>query len=191
MLDNKKNNKKGFSIGEVLLSVFILSAGLLTIMQLFVTSLKNFQDERDSVVASMLAQEGVELAINIRDNNWAQRLDILDTTPDTFDGFTATDKENCRVDINSSSIGESECNNGANHKKIYIDSNGYYTHNTTTNPTRFKRKIMIKYNSPEELLLSSLVSWNGSDPDSDIDKCDVTNKCVFSTIVMTNWGTGK
>ncbi|KKP67268.1 MAG: hypothetical protein UR66_C0018G0008 [Candidatus Moranbacteria bacterium GW2011_GWE1_35_17] len=189
-IDKLKNNlsqKRAFSIGEVMLSVFILGVTMLTILTLYSSGLREFQDERDSIIASMLAQEGVELARNIRDNNWAQRDSITDISPATFENFnnwtTETDSNDCRTDISSGNV--TSCGTS---KVLNVDANGYYVHSAGT-ATKFRRTIDLDYNG-DDLTVTSFVSWNGSNPPTSASSCTVIAKCVFSQTTLTDWGTG-
>lgn len=192
-LKNKNLNPsvaRAFSIGEVMLSVFILGVTMLTILSLYASGLRDFQDERDTVIASVLAQEGVELARNIRDNNWAQRecakkSDCVASGgnfPDTFANFKSTNDNDCRVDINSVNV--TSCGTS----KVLNVAGGYYVHSAGT-ATKFRRTIDLKY-AGDDLIVTSFVSWDGSDPDTATGTCNVTNKCVFSQTTLTDWGTG-
>lgn len=191
ILKIKLLNKKAFSIGEVMLSVFILGVTMVTILSLYSTGLKSFMDERDSVMAAMLAQEGVELARNIRDNNWADRTSVTDTDPKTFENFNGylakADSLNCRVDINSTSINGGDCGNVSKQLNIVnIAGAGYYMHDNGTS-TKFRRTISLNYDN-NNLIVTSFVSWDGNNPDT--ADCKVENKCVFSESTLTDWGTG-
>ncbi len=181
---NLQNNKKekGFSMGEVLISVFILGVTMVTILQLFVTSLKNFAETRDSIIASMLAQEGIELVKNIRDNNWVNgNL--------TFNNIEKTDNYACAIDIDNISCGlvnRVDCKFPATAEtncSLYFNNNKY-TYADTGTKTKFKREVEIK-SSPR--IITSKVSWApGKVPGT--SNCNITNKCVFSRTILTKWG---
>lgn len=191
---------KGFSIGEVTLSVFILGVTMLTILTLYADGLKSFQDERDSVIASMLAQEGVEITRNVRDNNWARRDAVNDTDPDVFDRFDVSSggaENDCRVSYDLYTINvdnEIDYNdpaiscNGSSYV-LNIDGNSFYTHRAGS-PTKFRRRIVLNYLDSENLIVTSLVSWGNIDPPDSISGCTVEDKCVFSQSTLTEWGTG-
>ncbi|HBI17470.1 MAG: hypothetical protein UR60_C0038G0005 [Candidatus Moranbacteria bacterium GW2011_GWF2_34_56] len=197
--DYKKN--KGFSIGEVILSVFILGVTMLTILSLYSQGLRSFQDERDSVIAAMLAQEGVELARNIRDNNWAKRDAVDDTDPGAFDLFDVSSggaENDCRVSYDSYTINadnEIEYDNPAiscdvaSSDYVLNISGNFYTHRSGT-PTKFRRKLVLDYLDIENLIVKSFVSWDNANPPDNISECTVESKCVFSQTTLTEWGTG-
>lgn len=198
-LNNK--NKKGFSIGEVILSAFILGVTMVSILALYNQGLKSFQDERDSVIASMLAQEGVELARNVRDNNWARRDGTTDTDPATFSNFditaSNTPQNDCRIDYNSYTVVSDEiiynpgvtCT-GASYVLYTNNTTGFYSHDSAGGTaTKFRRTLTLDYNDTDKtMVVTSFVSWNGANPN--INNCTNQNKCVLSQSTLTNWGTG-
>jgi len=165
-----KNKKSGFSIGEVILAVFILGVTLTTIMSLYITGLKELMDERDNVIASLLAQEGVELVRNIRDNNWVN----------DNDSFEDVDENTgCAMDMNS---------NSCDSTNFSLNYNGAYY--VVGSGSKFSRKIIIEDpgSDPEERTVLCLVSWNSSTPLDEKDKCTASGKCVFSEASLSEWG---
>jgi Tfp pilus assembly protein PilV len=196
-LKNKK--RKGFSIGEVLLAIFVLSIGMIAVFSLFNAGIKNLQNERDLIVASLLAQEGVEVVRNIRDNNWADRVyptSIM--TPLTFENVYPTNtneskRKNCFISYDLDQVDPSNCNSGnsmASIKKLSLDSNGFYGKFPSGTETKFRRKTSFVLDpSGNKLEVTSMVLWGNILP-SNIDACTIGNKCVFSQSVLTNWGTG-
>lgn len=198
-IKNINKQKKGFSIGEVILAAFILSFGMVAVLNLFVRGIKELQDERDTVVASMLAQEGVELVRNIRDNNWAERnySDIVNPskkfTPKTFADFK--EKSNCVVSYKDDEI--TDCNNGASvtaSNIMKIGGGSFFLQKDSGTLTKFKRRINIDGDAPhiedsDEVIVRSIVIWGGSSFPS-VSDCTVSKKCVFSESILTNWGTG-
>lgn len=184
----KKNhvlkNKQGFSIGEVILSIFILIVVVSSVAAMYLTALNDLMDERDNVVSSLLSQEGVELARNIRDNNWASE-------NDSFDGLDEVD--NCSLDYDNSSV----CGNESN-LDLYYNGNFYTYSPSDADETRFKRRIIIEDPdsgaAPGDRIrdVLSIVTWSGSDPEPpstfNKDDCTTSNKCVFSEAILTEWG---
>ena len=70
---------------------------LTAIISLYSVGLRELMDERDNVISSLLAQEGIELVRNIRDNEWALNGSMLDSNSE-LEVSTG-----CRIDINSDS----------------------------------------------------------------------------------------
>ena len=69
MQKNKLNNK-GFSILEASVVMGVVSIGLLGVFSLVLQNIQVQKVNKNMLVASMLAQEGLELVRNIRDDNW-------------------------------------------------------------------------------------------------------------------------
>jgi len=64
-----KQNKKGFTLLEVIITIFIVSIGLIGILSLVNISLKGPALSKDRLIASGLAQEGIEIVRDIRKSN--------------------------------------------------------------------------------------------------------------------------
>jgi len=64
-----KSKNKGFSLIGIIVSIFIVSVGLMGILGLSNTSLKGASLSKARLIASGLAQEGVEIVKNIRKSN--------------------------------------------------------------------------------------------------------------------------
>lgn len=192
----KKNNRinsshsdrsKGFSIGEILLSLFILSFVLVLMTNLLVKSILHSTDSRDRIVASQLAQEGVELVRNVRDNNWANGDGMCSA------GFPNNDNNKCVIDRDDAG---SVCNNTppVDFYDLKIDSESFFSHNNGT-ATKFKRKIEIDYNGAScnaagttQVTITSMVVWGEEFPVGGINNCNVANKCAYAQSVLTKWG---
>jgi prepilin-type N-terminal cleavage/methylation domain-containing protein len=67
MIKIKAKNKRGFSFLEVMISIFLLSVGLIALVGAVSKSLALSMEARNQVIAAQLAQEGLELAINVHD----------------------------------------------------------------------------------------------------------------------------
>ena len=182
----KKKVLKGFSLGEILLASFVLTAGLVSTMGLIASSFQHSVDSRDTIIAAELAQEGIELVRNVRDNDF--------TNGGT--GFTAFDanKKHCRIDYNDSFIFslpatnlDCETNQGSVSRYTLRYSNGMYTHANTAEE-RFSRYVYINYDGSDSATIRSFVYWGvfvptGSNPST----CKESNRCVFDEVTFTAW----
>ena len=65
----KFKTKNGFTLLELLVSALILSAVLSIFFGVSVSSLRSFEAAKQRYLAAKIAQEGMELAVNKRDNN--------------------------------------------------------------------------------------------------------------------------
>lgn len=171
----------GFSLLEVVIAMFVLSVGMLGVMQLMTGTLRYSFSQRDAVIASQLAQEGVELVYNIRDTNMAAgnaafqnidegsnwRIDAMNSTP-ALSGGTFT---------------------------LYEKSDHSYTHVSSGNTaTRFSRKIMVNDITSGSILskrVTSFVVWssgtfptNASNPEAD---CLVADHCSFAQVILQDY----
>jgi len=175
-----KKIKRGFSIGEVMLSAFILSVTLVMLVRAISNSIMYSLDSRNSIIASELAQEGAELVRNFRDNNWAAGKSSFDST-----GFSHTSDENCIASYNSTKL---NCNQGTS--AFALKHNGRYYNQNSGDGTKFQRRIKVSL-SGDEMTVYSIVTWNGGIPPRDVNKCNSGSKCVFAQSVLDDWrGTG-
>lgn len=64
--------KKGFTLVESLIAIFIVAVGLVGVFVLISSAAGNMGLVSNKLIASYLAQEGVEIVKNIRDNNFVK-----------------------------------------------------------------------------------------------------------------------
>ena len=176
--------QRGFSFIESMLAVFLVSVGLLVALKLLTAGLKNSMDARNQFTASLLAQEGVELVRNVRDNNW------VDNNPVTgsFNGLNESTQNNtnCAIDYNTSL----NCSSPDN--TLNLNSN-YYDHNGGS-ATKYKRRILLNYDTtpnPNYLVVTSMVTWgtNSFPIYSNVStQCNTSNKCAYTQITLNKWG---
>jgi hypothetical protein len=181
-----KKNKKAFSLLESILSVFLVSMGLVVSIKLLTLGVSQSMKNRDQFTASLLAQEGVELVRNIRDNNW---VDNDPTTGSFYDSARAPSAGIlCLGQPSNDSAGGGRSayyidyrgyyscgpnlNNG--HFKLCLDSaSGFYQNNDTsatatsscpsgTTDTKYTRRIYNYSPGNGSRIVTSVVRWNGS-----------------------------
>ena len=144
-----KRIRVGFSILEVVGALGIITIGLLGVTSLVIQNLQVQSVNRNYLVASMLAQEGLELIRNIRDNNWLSGNDwdygiepgsyIVDYT-----GYIGS----------VSGIGEARLK-----QRSDVGEEGYYWHGAGGLNSIFSRLITITQTSSELLNVSCLIQW--------------------------------
>ncbi|MDO8529622.1 MAG: dockerin type I domain-containing protein [bacterium] len=110
-MNTETSKARGFSLIEVMIACFVLTVGILAMIDLMAISIRNSIGARDQIIASELAQEGMELVRNIRDNNFANDKKAFE------DKFPNVDRDNCRIDKNSTDI--KDCNNGNDRFRLY------------------------------------------------------------------------
>ncbi len=174
---------KGFSIGEVILSAFVLAVGIVAMIGLVSNSIRHSIDSRDEIIASHLAQEGVELVRNIRDNNYAAT-----PTPRAYDAGIVNGST-CVDDNTATDTGVAPTCPASGYI-LYFNTNSAslkYRHNNTYSQTKFSRKIIISNTNPPQPVgkqIESRVWWGGS---ADPGTCNVGNKCVTAVSTLTDW----
>lgn len=75
ILENIFIFKAGFSLLEIIIVIFIITMGLVGILSLVVQNIQVSNVNKNTLIASQLAQEGLELVRNIRDGNWLDGAD--------------------------------------------------------------------------------------------------------------------
>ena len=140
--------QKGFTIIELVISIFILSVAIVGIFSAFSMMVLLTNNASDRLTAAYLAQEGVEIIRNIRDNNWIDSGYYPDTSwvrgiystcfPENGDG--------CRVDYRTMGTEDATfpIQPYDNSEYLNIDSDGFYSYGAGTD-TKFRRKILAEY----------------------------------------------
>ena len=152
----KFHNNEGFTLIELIVTIVILSFGIIGIYSFFYSASILNNNFSSHLHAAYLGSEGIELVKNIRDNNilsgssWSQ-------------GFTIC-TSGCQLDYKTKTSMETL----PNQLKIYnnnnflnINSDGFYSYDTGT-PTIFKRKVTIiqPSSNADELKVTVLVTWD-------------------------------
>lgn len=189
---NKMSNvKNGFSIAETMIAVSVLVVGLISLLLLVTSSIRHSMDARDQIIATGLAQEGVEIIRNFRDTDVANGRGFGDAGS-FLDG---TDKPSCNIGPGSPSLINCDTTNS---KKLYIPSNNpnnnFYTIGISGTPTKFQRKIQLNYGTDadgdgkkDSLTVKSMVIWGRADDDFPEEaNCNTANKCILVQDILVN-----
>lgn len=179
-----KRKLKGFLLTEAILSLFVLTVGLVSVVALISSSLKDSFNSRDTIIAVELAQEGAELVRNVRDNGF------LNSSSNPFYKFDPTSKH-CRIDYTVNVSANLNCSSGLQADSAYVlkYSGGFYQYGGGTT-TKFSRYVYVDYNGSDTAKVRSFVYW-GATPNfgggGNTSVCTVFQKCVFTEITLTNW----
>lgn len=182
---------RGFSLGEAVLAVFLLTAGIVPVIAALSDGFSTSLESQELIIASGLAQEGVELVRNVKDNT------ILDGGT-AFDAFS--NQKDCKIDYNDvalsnpSSANKIDCSSGP--YTLVPDGNGFYDHDTSG---KFNRRIYLDaiplgagitaYN------VISAVYWGdyGNTP-TNLNtianlksNCKASKSCVYSEATLYPW----
>ncbi len=152
--------KSGFSIMEATVALSIITFGMLGILSLVTQNVKADMVSKNFLVASMLAQEGLELVRNLRDENWQRSGSSWDDDL-VWDGTYLIDHYG-RSDIDDSvdSIGSASPDEAA---RLYIDPLNLYSHFGSGTTTPFFRLISVVESGTNDMIsASSTVRWQDS-----------------------------
>ena len=132
------NLKKGFTLLEVIVAIFLITVGIGGAYALISQTISSTTISSQKLIASYLVQEGIEIVRNIRDTN---RLEGASWD----DGLSSGDWE---ADYKTQNLIQPYVGNFLN-----IDSDGFYSYSSGS-PTIFKRKINI---SPEDSYILKVI----------------------------------
>ncbi len=194
-----KRRIPAFSIAEVVLSGFLLTTGIVSVMSLYTVSHRSSFDTRNMITAAELAQEGIEIARNIRDNNTAYRADNWTTGDncststagncDPFRHFPNGANSNCNVSYNSSGATAFDCSSP---QVAVTTSNTGFLHNGAGTATRFFRLIKIDHTAASDSArIQSFVAWQN--PGGNLNGagalawCTPYNQCVYTELFLSRW----
>lgn len=161
---NTYQRARGFTIIESMVAISILFLAITGPIALMNESIQSARLARDRVQATYLAQEGVELVRNIRDND---ALAGASSWLGTLEGDNAHSAVcvganiSCAyhpLDTNNLVGGQGVC--GDECPPLTIRSDGTLTLNTTLEPSRFSRSVRVTETvADREVLVVSTVRW--------------------------------
>ncbi len=169
--------QRGFSFTEVMISLFVLSIGFLGVIGLATKTLQGSFAQRDAAIASLLAQEGIELVFNIRDTN------IQAGNSDVFDGV---DDGDYRIDYqNVTLLNGNNVNQCRLYRKNASPQQNFYSHtNAGGTATKFARKVTIDDTDPDIREVEVMVYWGGTNSFPTVANCSSSSKCIVATANM-------
>ena len=136
-------NMAGFTLLETIVAIGVIMVGLIAVLVLINSSLSYISIIKDRLIAAYLNSEGLEVARNIRDNNWLQNL--------AWNNGLADGDYN----ITYSSL---SLNSYADTELLIDATSGLYNY-SGGNLSGFKRKISITNLSNYELRVIATVTW--------------------------------
>lgn len=187
MLSRNKKTKhsvsqNAFSFIEVIISLFVLSVGFLGVIRLATVTLNSSFLQRDSAIASLLVQEGIELVYNVRDTNVARHGEAQ-----AFDGDSSIPTDNItagnfRIDYSAATL---QPRTTFEDFRLFLSNNTHFYTNTTAGAsrTKFLRRISIEASgppSPDVRRITVLVVWGGESFPNSLNACTLASKCSFA-----------
>ncbi|MDP2736924.1 MAG: hypothetical protein Q8O59_04080 [bacterium] len=161
----KISNNSGISILEVVVAMMIITMGMVGVLSLVIQNVEAQYINKNVLMASGLAQEGLELVRNIRDlnwlipgNNWKLGAGAGANTDIIQDGtYTIDYQGNSGINEAVNLISDA----GA---RLYIDNNGLYTHTATATSTSFYRLITV-VDKTDYLDVKATIRWKDGTQD--------------------------
>lgn len=179
-MKKKKTTKKGFSFGEVILSVFVLSTGLLSVMGLMTSNLRHSMESRKTIIATGLAQEGVELVLNKSEDNVTKN-----GNSHQFDSLS--DANNYCVGLQTGHvIGITGGCPNFTLNFVNTTPNIFYTHQGVGTSTSFKRQVRISTNAATHNRTVTSYVWWGAGTANPPAACSIANKCVNAQMLLVD-----
>ncbi len=146
-------NLPAFSIVEIMAVILIVSLGLVGTVNLAVQNIQAQTVNNNNLIAYQLAQEGLELAREIRDTNWIQGNGWMDSL---YSGRYCVDYRN----LTPESI------TAVNDCPLYLDANNrYYSaimigESSDSSLSKFSRMLEIE-TATSSASVKAIVSWSG------------------------------
>lgn len=133
---------KGFTIIELIITVFILSIAVIGVFSAFSVMVIMTSSISDRLVAGYLAQEGAEVIRNIRDNNWLKMDEDTDFYTWDYEIYKCFGSGGCQVDYTTLYLTNPIAPYSGD-KYLNIDENNFYSYNEGIK-TKFRRKIVVE-----------------------------------------------
>ncbi len=130
----KTKQSSSFTLVEVMVSLFVLFTAIIGGMAAVNRGLDTIQNSKSRLIAANLAQEGIELIRNIRDNNW---LDVFKEISFLNQGSKITNKEIPRIESRGAEIGDPWLSDYGYRKQITI------TGTTAGAQTNYQMKLTV------------------------------------------------
>jgi prepilin-type N-terminal cleavage/methylation domain-containing protein len=163
---------QGFTLVETMVAIALLAVALVGPYVAVQNAVQGSYVARDQLVASQLAQEGVEYIRSIRDNNYHNGRNWLfgfaDAQRDACYGGNPSNNycivDPTQGDFNTTASAMQEVTTGTTTvPALKVSANGLYNHQTSGGPdTRFKRLVQVQTISATEVRIIVHVVWTTS-----------------------------
>lgn len=141
---------QGFTLVETLVAISILMVSIVGPYYSVYKAVQATYVSRDQLIATTLAQEGVEYVRNVRDTNY------LGSQP-WMTGLSACQGgKTCMVDA-TENVAPTTCASACT--PLYVSSSNLYTQQVTGTATRFTRSVQIATVTSDEVVVTVTVSW--------------------------------
>ena len=162
----KRKMLAGFSLVETLVAITILLVAILVPMRIITQSIKAAAFSREELTAVLLAQEGLEVMLRLRDN------DVLDGsgTWNWYSNLPAACKNStgCGYDVSASSPSNEFISCSGSNCVLRLDDESsapdyYYSHDGNDDATIYTRKLFLEeVVADQEVEVTAVVEWNSA-----------------------------
>lgn len=149
----ERNYSTGFTMLEMIIAIFILVTAIIGSYSVFSRIMVSTSIISSKLIASYLAQEGIEITRNIRDTNWLKGLSWDNSLTNCSSGCDCS--SGCEADYKSTALIASAPNHFLN-----IDADGFYGYSKGSTTTKFERKITVMSPTADVLQVSVSVDWS-------------------------------
>lgn len=152
------STQRGFTLVETLVAITIIATALVGPFYAVQQALNASRNARDQLIATSLAQEGIEYVRSIRDSNYLYN--IANVTPRSWlyrlDGTGGSDCLDapavCVVDPVEDTV-------STNITSLYLNTDDVYTQQSEGTLTVFRRTVQLTTVSATEVQVSVTVTW--------------------------------
>ena len=155
-LFKKQKKAAGFTLIEMIITISILSFGVMLVYQAFFWLVSSSYIISNRFTAAYLAQEGVEIIRNLRDNNF---ITISQNPLFQWNAEFSTCSDGCMADYKTQTASLLVPYDGS---FLGLNGDGLYDHDVGSTPTIFKREITISpvSGTDDVLYVDVLVTWS-------------------------------
>ena len=188
-------SQKGFTLLETIVAIGIIAITISSILSLMNNGTRLAREGTNKVAAANLAQEGIELLKNLREEAYNENADTGSTDWDDFLKASTCEQvsNHCRIDYRTNSLSPGTEANA----KLFIENNRF-RHDPVSAPeaSRYSRIVTIEDSFAGSacdissvavgdcVIIRSYVWWGDGAP---ADSTDCDNKCVVLENALFNW----
>jgi len=150
--------QNGFTLVETLVAITILMVSIVGPMYAVFQAVQTTYIARDQLIATALAQEGVEYVRHTRDSNFLSTISNPGTPVPWLNGLNACTGQSCMVDVTAAETTPPVSCSGTC-APLKVSSTNLYSYDPSGSPSRFTRSVTITNMTPNDAVITSTVSW--------------------------------
>jgi type II secretory pathway pseudopilin PulG len=162
---NRHDFKKAFTLVETLVAITVLVTAIVGPLYAVHKSLIASYTARDSLIATALAQEGIEYVRSVRDGNYLSHQSnwLNGLTTCMLTGAEGPSDYGCGPDPITGALeacGPPTVSQPTGCTPLKLDTSYRYRQGATGTATRFSRKVTIANVSATEVIVTTTVAWS-------------------------------